>query len=112
MVTPTRSWSSPSDQFDVPVNNTGSGYLITPVADERVLLYRLAVTVSAATTVTFYDGEGGTVLSGPFNLLANGSIVLDDSGNAWYTTSPGNGLYAVLSNGAAVIAGTAWAIQS
>lgn len=111
MVTPTRSWSSPSDQEDVVVDQTGSGFIVTGIATEIIRLYRLAVTVSAATTVTFYDGEGGTALSGPFNLLANGSIVLDDSGNSWYTTSPGNGLYAVLSNAAAVLAGTAWVIQ-
>jgi hypothetical protein len=111
MVTATRGYSNPSPQEDFPVDNTGSGYLIPPVANQIVRLYRLAITFSAATTATFYDGEGGTAKSGPYDLLAGGSIVLDDSGNAWYTTSSGNGLYLVLSNGAAVVAGTAWAIQ-
>jgi hypothetical protein len=114
MVTATRGYSNPSPQDDVPVNNTGSGYLVAAAASKIVRLYRMALTVSAATTVIFYDGDpgaGGVAKSGPFDLLANGSIVLDDSGNAWYTTSAGNGLYAALSNGSAVLAGTVWVIQ-
>lgn len=115
MVTPTRSWSSPSDQTGVPVDNTGSGALITGIANQIIRLYRLAITFSAATTATFYNGDpgsGGVALSGPYDLLAGGSIVLDDSGNSWYTAAAGNDLYLQLSNGDAVVAGTAWVIQS
>ena len=77
MVTATRGYSNPSPQEHLPIDNTGSGYLVAAASGKIVRLYRMALTVSAATTVTFYDAEGGTALSGPFNLLANGSIVLD-----------------------------------
>jgi hypothetical protein len=113
MVTPTRTWSSAILQTPIPISFSASGdnIIVAAVSGKIIRLYRLLLVVGAATSITFFDGTpGGTALSGAFPFSAGGSMVLDDSGDAWYMTSPGNAL--VLNNLNAVqVSGTAWYIQ-
>ena len=113
MVTPTRTWTTQVPQASLPINFAASGdnVIIPAVAGKFIWMYRILFVVGAATSLTFIDGTpGGTVLSGAFPFSAGGSMVLDDSGDAWYMTTPGNAL--VLNNlGAVQVSGTVWFIQ-
>lgn len=59
---------------------TGSGSFVTNV-------YRLLLTNTTATSITFRNGT--TPLTGDMSYGANGSIVLDYSGVPWFTTGAG-----------------------
>lgn len=74
-----------------------------------VKLHRLILFVSVPTNITFQNAS--TPLSGPIPLSYNGSIILDISGDPWYTTSSGSALNLGNSAGAQV-SGTAWYVQS
>jgi hypothetical protein len=65
---------------------------------QRVGIYRMLVTLSAAATLTVQD-TSGTTLSQAFQLPANGSIALDVSanGDAWWQAQPNLGLQFLLS---------------
>src|SRR5208282_1209330 len=113
MVTPTRTWSSAILQTPIPISFSASGdnAIVAAVPGKIIRLYRLLFVVGAATSITFFDGTpGGSALSGPFPFSAGGSMVLDDSGDAWYITSSGNALV-LNSHNAVQVSGTAWYIQ-
>jgi len=88
-------------------NVTGTTVPLVPVASvpagQRIGVYALLVTVSAAVTVTVQDSGGGA-LSQAFQLAANGSIALDvnANGDPWFQAGPGMGLQLALSASATV----------
>ena len=93
---------------------SGDNTLVAAVAGKLIQLVRIFVVVAAATNLTFKDGTGGTALSGPIPMAANGSITLDIAPVTdfpWYSTSNvANNL--VLNSSAAVqVSGTIWYSQ-
>jgi hypothetical protein len=62
---------------------------INAVANQRVSIYRLILTIGTpAVTVTLQD-TAGTALSQPFQLAANGAVTLDIpiNGDPWWTNT-------------------------
>ena len=96
------------------VINSAAGGDILPVAavaGQIIRLYKIWFVVTAATSITFKDGAGGTALSGPAALGANAGFVLDLDGQPWYVTSAGNAL-AINSSGATQVSGTMYYTQT
>lgn len=85
--------------------------LVAAQQNQRVGIFRVALVVGGATTVTFQD-TGGNALSGPYNMAANGSITLDVSSNmdSWWNSNTGFGVQLVQNNSQS-IGGDLWYIQ-
>lgn len=101
-----------SEMFHVIVNSSANTIaLVSAQPNQRVGIFRIALVVGGATTLTFQD-TAGTPLSGPYNMAANGSITLDVSSNAdsWWNSSTGLGVQLVQTNGQS-IGGDVWYIQ-
>lgn len=94
---------------------TGDNAVVAGVAGLRVKVFQLFLVVSAATTLRFKD-DGGTNLTGPIAMLANGSIVLDfvrgsrEADQPWFTTSPGNA-FVINQTGTAQVSGRMYYTQ-
>lgn len=106
----------PLSQTKVVVVNfsaSGDNTLVAAAAGQLINVVRLFLVVGGATNLTFKDGTGGTALSGPIPMTANGSITLDipTVSIPWFSTSnPVNNL--VLNSSAAVqVSGTLWYTQ-
>lgn len=99
-----------ADDFkEIPVNiatATATSVLVVGVAGQVIKLYRLDITVAAATNLTIKDGT--TSIRGPYYMLANGSIVLDFSGRPWVTTTIGNDLILSSSTSASIGGGASY----
>jgi hypothetical protein len=95
----------------VPINNVlGGDIIISPaVVQASTKLYRLLLLCGGMTSITFVDGT--SPLSGPMPMLANGSIVLDFSGDPWYVGSL-NTNFIINSSSAVQVSGTAWVVVS
>jgi hypothetical protein len=93
------------------INSAASGALqiASAMVGLRNKLHRLILYVGGPTTLTFEDGT--TPLSGPIPLLAYGNILLDFSGEPWFTSSANSALNLNSSN-AVQLSGTAWYVQS
>jgi hypothetical protein len=103
-----------SQQLSRAVINSSAGGDILPVAavpSQIIRVYKMLFVVTSATTITFKDGAAGTAVSGPMDLAANGSVVLDMDGQPWYVTSAGNA-FAINSSAAVKVAGTIWYTQT
>ena len=68
----------------------GDQTLVTGVAGQIVTVYKLFLVSSLAATLTFKDGTGGTALTGPMSIAANGSLTFPFDTTAWFFASPGN----------------------
>lgn len=95
----------------VPINTAVSGDIIIQpaVVLASTKLYRLILLFGGATNITFKDGA--IALSGPLPFVANGTIVLDFSGDPWYIGSL-NTNFIINSSNAVQISGTAWIVVS
>lgn len=95
----------------VVINSASSGLntLVAGAGGKTVRLYRLVLFVGGATNLTFEDSS--TPLSGPIPMNAGGSIILDYSGDPWYTTAAGDALN-INSSSAVQLSGTAYYVQS
>ncbi len=97
------------------LSSTGSttGIAIsTPIAGvslQTVRVFRLVLTVDAATNIAFRDGS--TNFGESYYLSANGSITLDVTNEPWYVTSAGNG-FTIKQSGTANIGVRIWYTQS
>lgn len=81
------------------VSGTGGDMtVVTGVANKIVRVYRLIASVSGSTGFTFKSS--GTALTG---VIPASSMVLDFSGQPWFTTSPGFGF--VVSSSASLAVG-------
>lgn len=101
---PTTGLTEATIDFTSTGDNTvvaGSGSLVTKV-------YRLFFTVSTATTVTFK--QGATSLTGAMTLSAGGAVVLDLTGDPWFTSSAGQG-FIISQTGTAQISGRVYYTQ-
>jgi hypothetical protein len=80
------------------------------IAGQRVGLYALIITVSAAETIQIQD-TASNALSAPIQLAANGSVVLDlrDNGDPWWQSTPANpGIQIAQGTGATSIGFDVW----
>jgi hypothetical protein len=101
-----------SELIHVIVNSSSNTIaLVAAVPTKRVGIFRVALVVGGATTVTFQD-TAGVALSGPYSMAANGSITLDVSSNmdSWWNSSTGFGVQLVQNSGQA-IGGDVWCLQ-
>lgn len=89
------------------VVNSSSGTVaaVAAVSGYIIRVYKLFLVVGGTSNLTFEDGS--TALSGPIPLVANGSVVLDNSGTPWFTTSAGNA-FNILNSGSVQISGTVY----
>jgi len=93
-------------------NTSSSGWTSIVAAgggSQTVRLWRLMVSVSAATNIEI--GDGTNVFLGPYYLTADGSIVLDISGEPWCVTGA-NAALQINNSNAVAITYTAWTTQS
>ncbi len=101
-----------SEMYHVIVNSSSNTIaLVAAQPNQRVGIFRVALVVGGATTITFQD-TGGNALSGPYAMAANGSITLDVSGNmdSWWNSNTGFGVQLSQNSGVA-IGGDVWYIQ-
>lgn len=93
------------------INTASSGDLTiaAATASKKNRLMRLVLIVGGATNITFKDGT--TALSGPMQLLANGGITLDFSGEPWFEAST-NADLKINSSNAVQLSGAAWYVQT
>lgn len=91
--------------LSVAYNSSASGDTIAvpAVAGKKLEIYRVIVVVTGATTLTFKDGAG-TSLTGPMDIGALGSIILDPTSLPWFETSAGND-FIINSSAATKVAG-------
>ena len=101
-----------SEMGHVIVNSSANTIaLVAAQQNQRVGIFRIALVVGGATTLTFQD-TAGVALSGPYAMAANGSITLDVSSNmdSWWNSSTGFGVQLVQTN-AQAIGGDLWYLQ-
>ena len=69
----------------LPINFSGSGdqIILPAVSGQIIRVFRLKLSFQAATTILIKDGAN--ILDGPLFFLANGGMVLDNTGIPWYT---------------------------
>ena len=77
----------------VVINGSGAAdiALFTPNGDQIVRVLNYVITASAAGTVRFESGAGGTALTGIMHLIANGNLtlVVPFNENGWFETAAG-----------------------
>lgn len=66
---------------------SGDNTLLAAVASKKIRVVSLYLVASAAVTVRFESGAGGTALSGQMNLAANGGFVLPYNPVGWFETA-------------------------
>lgn len=91
--------------------STGDQTIIAGSGSQTIRVMRLIMTVSAATNLIFKNGASGFAWTGAMSMTANGSIVLDYTGEPWYVTSTANG-FIINQSGTAQMSGTIWYTQS
>lgn len=91
-------------------SNTGANTLVSvTTAQQTIRVFRMLFIVDAATSVTVMSGS--TALSGALSFVANQGLVLDFSGDPWYTTAAGEA-FILSQSGTALVAGTIWYAKS
>lgn len=69
--------------------SSGDNTIIAAVSGRKICVLGVAVVASAAVTVRFEDGAGGSALTGQMQLGANGGFVLPQAMDCWFETSAG-----------------------
>jgi hypothetical protein len=98
--------------FSTTPSSTGTTTAIAAVSGKRVSLYRVILIIGTpAVTVQFNDSVAGQI-SQPFQLAANGAIVLDTQSNydPWFQTGAGGGLN-IVQSGTTPITWDLWYLQ-
>ena len=93
----------------IDTTSTGDNTLVAQVGGQTTKMYRLFLTVSAATNLQFKDGA--TALTGAMTLQAGGSLTFDFDGEPWFTGST-NTNFILNQSGTAQISGRIYYIQS
>ena len=96
----------------VVINAAGAGdnTIISAVAGKSIYVYRAILTTGGATNITIKDGAS-TALSGAMPFNQGGIIILDMSGDAWFTTTAGNA-FIINSSNAVQLSGTIYYFQA
>lgn len=86
-------------EYGIDIATSGDNILVPASSDSGRprRLYWLWFVASGDVTVRYRDGIGGSWLTGPVPVTANGSVVFDHSQQPWFTTSPGKPLVINLS---------------
>ncbi len=73
----------------VNTSTTGNTTLVAAVAGKNIELVKIAIVVSAATIIQFFDGTNA--VTGPMSLAANQEYILDESydGIPWFSAVTG-----------------------
>ena len=98
--------------FSATAVSTGTINAIAAVSGKRVSLYRVILIIgSPGVTVQFNDSVAGQI-SQPFQLAANGALVLDTQANydPWFLTGAGGGLN-IVQSGTTPITYDLWFLQ-
>lgn len=90
-------------------SNTGANTLVAATAAQTIRVFRMLFIVDAATSITVLSNA--TALSGAMSFVANQGLVLDFSGDPWYTTAAGEA-FILSQSGTALVAGTIWYAKS
>lgn len=83
---------------------TGENSVVVSSLNSTIKIMRIFLVVSADTIITFRNGLGGTDLTGPISLLANGALVLDISNEPWFVMDQSND-FVISQTGTAQISG-------
>lgn len=92
----------------VNIASAGTSTLVAASGTTTVRAFRLLLAISTATNLTFLNGT--TALTGPMPVGANGSIVLDYSGEPWFSTSASSTL-SILSSVTSQLSGAIYYTQ-
>lgn len=87
---------------EVDFSASGDNTVVAAVAGKRINIQRVWFVVGSDVTITFK--RGSTDLSGAVPMLANGSFVLDLSGEAWFSTDVAEA-FIMNTNGAVQVSG-------
>ena len=92
--------------------STGTIALVSAVANQRVYLYRMIVTITTPSISLVLQDTSGAPLSQNFQLAVQGAIVLDVSNNydPWWISNAGLGMQFVQS-GTTNVSYDVWYIQ-
>jgi hypothetical protein len=90
-------------------NTTGANTLNAAVSAKTTRVFRIFLTVSAATVLTFLDGA--TALSGAMTFTSGGSFTLDLALEPWFVTST-NSAFVCSQSGTAQVSGCIYTTQS
>ena len=89
------------NQASINISTSGDNTVITGVSGQVIKVYKLFLVVNAAVNLIFKNGAS-TNLTGTMNMLANGSVTLDNNhvnDPPWFVMSSGNGFVINLSSG-------------
>ena len=89
-------------------NITGDNVVISGVVGKLTKVFQILFVVSASTNITFKSGS--VAIGGPFNMLANGSFVLDYIQLPITCLNLGDN-FVINQSGAATIGGIIWYAQ-
>lgn len=71
----------------IAASSSGDNTIVAAVAGKRILVLNFGFIVAAAVTVRFENGAGGTALTGPMEVIANGGSIWNFSEVGWFQTS-------------------------
>jgi hypothetical protein len=97
-------------ELPIDTATTGENVLVAAEVGQIIQVWQLFVVVDADTVLTVRSGVGGTDLTGPMAMKANGAIVLDpvgdhrDPSRPWFTTGPGEA-FVIDQSGSAQLSG-------
>lgn len=89
----------------IDVASSGDNTILAAVASKKIRVLSLYLVASAAVTVRFESGAGGTALSGQLQLTANGGFVLPYNPLGWFETASNTLLNLELSGATSVDGG-------
>jgi hypothetical protein len=88
-------------------SNTGDNTVIAGVTGRVIKVYKFFFTSTAATNLTYYDGAGGTALSGTLDTQPDGGWWAEYDGTPYFVCSPGNA-FVINQSGTSSIQGTVY----
>lgn len=95
------------------INLAATGTIIpAQAAGVKIRIISLFLVSTAANGLTFKSGAGGTAITGPMAVAANGSLVLPFSSQGWFETTAAQLLELSLSGATQVSGGLSWVAVS
>jgi len=102
-------WIRPQNGYPLlhlPIDSSSSTIAAVPAISGQIIrVYAIFFVVGGTTNLTFQNGS--TELTGAMPFVANGSLTLDNNGNAWAETSAGSA-FNILNSGSVQVSGTVY----
>ncbi len=95
----------------ISTTTSGEQTIVAGTSSQTIRVFRLSFTVSGATTVTIKDAAGGTTLAS-YDLVANGSLVLESTDGEPYFVTASSGAFIISSSNAVNIKGNVQYVKS